>query len=109
MSLTPDTIAWLGLFLGVLGRVGVPYLRKLWAGEIKTFDIYYIWQGFAGFGLALVVAVLMAPNVLINASATFVQLLFTNFVVGFGAESIINEVFAIGQTSASKESPQQPS
>jgi len=99
MSTTPETLAWLGLLLGVIGRVAIPYLRKLWAGEIKQFDIYYVWQGFAGFILSLIVTVLMAPNILINPAATSFQLIITNFVVGFGSTSIINEVFAIGQVT----------
>jgi len=93
--LTPETIAVLGLILGVVARIALPYLRKLWGGEIKEFQIYYIWQGFAGLILALIAAVLIAPNILIVPEATFLQAITANFLVGFGAEALINEIFAL--------------
>lgn len=93
--LSPETIAVLGLILGVVARMALPYLRKLWSGEIKEFQIYYIWQSIAGLILALVAAVLIAPNILIIPEATFLQSITTNFLVGFGSEALINEIFAL--------------
>ena len=92
---TPEFVAAIGLFLGVLGRVSVPYLIKLWKGEIKEFQIYYLWQGLAGLGLAAIVVILVAPNMLINPDASFFQLIFANFTIGMGSTELISEVFTL--------------
>lgn len=93
--LTPEFVATIGLLLGVLGRTALPYLRKMWLGEIKDFQIYYIWQGIAAFILSLIVVVLIVPDVLINPTATFLQLMGANFLIGFGSTSLTNEIFAL--------------
>jgi len=93
--ITPELVAAIGLFLGVLGRVFIPYMIRLWKGEIKTFQIYYIWQGLAGLGLSAVVVILVAPNMLINTGATFVQLIVANFAIGMGSTELISEIFGL--------------
>jgi len=93
--MTPTFVAAIGLAIGVFARVSIPYLRKLWAGDVKQFQIYYIMQGFAGLALAAIVAILIAPNMLVSEGATFIQLVSANFVVGFGSTSLINEIFAL--------------
>lgn len=93
--MTPSFVAAIGLIIGVIARVSIPYLRKMWAGEIKEFQIYYIMQGFAGLILSAIVVILVAPNMLVSEGATFIQLVSTNFVIGFGSTSLINEIFAL--------------
>ena len=93
--LTPEILAAIGLLLGIIGRITLPYLRKMWLGEIKEFQIYYIWQGLAGLVLSMIVVILVAPNMLINPDASFIQLISANFLIGFGSESLINEIFAL--------------
>lgn len=98
-ALTPELVAWIGILIGVFARIMIPYLRKVWIGEIKEFDLYYLWVGFAGLILSLIASVLISPGMLINPDATFVQLITANFIVGFGSTSIINEIFALKEVT----------
>jgi len=101
--LSPELIAAIGLFLGVLARISIPYLIKVWTGEIKEFHIYYLWQALAGLGLSAIVVMLLAPNIFTNADATFIQLIFSNALVAFGSTEFIAEVFTLRDLK--KETP----
>lgn len=93
--LSPEFVAAIGLFLGVLARISIPYLIKLWKGEVTQFQIYYLWQALAGLALSGIVVILVAPNMLISTDATFFQLIVANFTVGIGSTELIAEVFTI--------------
>lgn len=97
MVVTAEMVAWMGMLIGVLARIALPYLRKVWTGEVKEFEIYHIWVGFAGLILSLIVSLLLAPNMLVFTNATFIQLIVANFAVGFGSTSLIHEVFAFNE------------
>ena len=93
--LSPEFVAAIGLLLGVLARVSIPYLIKLWTGEIKEFQIYYIWQGLAGLALSAIIVLLVAPSMLIAPNASFFQLIATNAVIGLGSTELISEIFTL--------------
>jgi hypothetical protein len=101
--LSPEFVAAIGLFLGVLARISIPYLIKLWTHEIKEFEIYYIWQALAGLGLSAIVVMLLAPNIFISVGASFLQLISANFLVAFGSTELIAEVFTLRDLK--KETP----
>jgi len=102
MEMTPELIAWIGMFLGVLARVMLPYLRKMWTGDIKEFKMYYLFTAFAGLILSLIITIMIAPEIFIMDGASFIQLLSANFLVSFGSTSLINEVFAYQELKESK-------
>ena len=93
--LSPESIAAIGLFLGVVARISLPYLIKIWTGEVKQFQIYYLWQALAGLGLSAIVVMLLAPNIFVNQGATFFQLISANILVAFGSTELIAEVFTL--------------
>jgi hypothetical protein len=93
--LSPEFIAAIGLFIGVAARISIPYLIKIWTGEIKQFQIYYLWQAIAGLAISAIVVVLVAPNMLINPDAGFFQLISANAFVGLGSTELISEVFTL--------------
>lgn len=102
MDMTPELIAWIGIIIGVFARIMLPYLRKLWTNDIKEFDIYYVWVAMVGLVVSLMVSMLIAPDMLINTGATFFELLTTNFTVGFGSTSLINEILAMREVTSEK-------
>ena len=59
MEMTTELVAWIAIFVGVLARMMLPYLRKMWAGDIKEFKMYYLWSGFAGLVMSLIVTMLI--------------------------------------------------
>lgn len=95
MNVSPELIAWVGILLGVFTRIMLPYLRKLWAGDIKEFDFYYLWVASIGLIFSLVVTMQLAPNIMVDQEASFVQILSANYVVGLGSTSLINEILAL--------------
>jgi hypothetical protein len=101
--LSPEFVAAIGLFLGVLARISIPYLIKIWTGEIKQFQIYYLWQALAGLALSAIVVILVAPNMLINPDANFFQLIFANAIIGLGSTELISEIFTLRDLK--KETP----
>lgn len=103
MDLTPELVAWIGILIGIFARIMLPYLRKTWTGDIKEFDIYYLWVALMGLVASVIVSMLIAPDMLINANATFFELLSTNFTIGFGSTSLINEIFDMREVISKEE------
>lgn len=106
--LTPESLAAIGLFLGVLARIAIPYLIKMWSGEIKDFQIYYLWQALAGLGLSAIVVLFLAPNMLVDPTASAFQLIVANFTVALGSTELISELFTLRDLRKPEPTPPAP-
>ncbi len=59
---TDFTIKIIGLFLGVVARSLIPWLRKLRNGEVKGFDKRYLYSGIATFILGVIITLVIFPQ-----------------------------------------------
>jgi len=90
------------IFVGVLARALLPYLRKWLADEEIGFQKRYIAIVIASF----VTAWLSFPN-FSEAFVDWWQILTASFVFGFGLQSTFTEVYAWFASAATSQ--QQPS
>ncbi len=96
---TDFTIKIIGLFLGVVARSLIPWLRKLRNGEVKGFDKRYLYSGIATFILGVIITLVLFPQFKGEAGATGVAPGFENyfrlfclaFGFGFGWNAIVLE------------------
>jgi len=84
-----------GVFLGVLSRSSLPFLRKLYQGKIKTFKKKYLYQGIGAFFISLIISFLIFPQYSFKKEAfsalEVFKLFCISFTFGFGFNSLINE------------------
>ncbi len=96
---TDFAIKIIGLFLGVVARSLIPWLRKLRNGEVKGFDKRYVYSGIATFILGVIITLVLFPQFKGEAGAAGAQLGFENyfrlfclaFGFGFGWNAIVLE------------------
>jgi len=99
VAINPEYIAFFGVFIGVLVRIYLPYIRKVYQGTVETFDNKYIISGLVGLVFALITTFLLGPEILIVPTDTMTSLLkvfWLNWITGFGASSVVNELLAWG-------------
>ncbi len=96
---TDFAIKIIGLFLGVVARSLIPWLRKLRNGEVKGFDKRYLYSGIATFILGVIITLVLFPQFKGEAGAVGVTPGFENyfrlfclaFGFGFGWNAIVLE------------------
>jgi hypothetical protein len=71
---TPFVIRILGIFLGILARTLLPWLRKLKEGEVRGFSARYVYSALASLAIGVVAG---------SAGDTFEDL-FKLFCLAFG-------------------------
>jgi len=96
---TDFAIKIIGLFLGVVARSLIPWLRKLRNGEVKGFDKRYLYSGIATFILGVIITLVLFPQFKGEAGGTGITPGFENyfrlfclaFGFGFGWNAIVLE------------------
>ncbi len=96
---TDFAIKIIGLFLGVVARSLIPWLRKLRNGEVKGFDKRYLYSGIATFILGVIITLVLFPQFKGEAGGAGVTPGFENyfrlfclaFGFGFGWNAIVLE------------------
>lgn len=104
---TATALAFLFAFVGVLARVFLPYLRKIWSGEITGFSEKYVVQTLAGVVMCLYVTMMVIPG-LVLTGLNMTAIIYANFIVGWGSVSVIDELFSWGDAQK-KTTPDKPS
>jgi hypothetical protein len=94
--LTTDFVLKLGgVFLGVLARALLPWLRKLRAGKVRGFDPRYLASAIGALLAGIIITLLVFPRFEAAAGgATFeayFKLFATAFGFGFGWNAIVLE------------------
>lgn len=89
------TLKLLGIFLGVLARTLVPYLRKLREGKVTGFQKGYLWSAVGSFALGFIVTLLIFPQFEVDSvdegAKASLRLFATAFGFGFGWNAIVSE------------------
>jgi len=88
---TPFIIKIVGLFLGVVARSLIPWLRKLHEGEVHSFDRRYFYSALATFILGIILTLVLFPRLEgevggpeAAAAAPAFEAYFRLFCVAFG-------------------------
>lgn len=85
-----------GVWLGVLARLMIPYLRKLYQGKNLKFNLKYLRRTIASIVLGSIFTLLLfpklnlAPQEVLNFESAF-KLFCLCFGFGFGFNSILLE------------------
>lgn len=102
--LTIDTIAFIGVFLGVLYRTVIPYLSKLKEDPDITFDKKYIVTLVISFLESIVVAMLIfesLPTAITTSVTASLAIFLASFAWGYTSNDIANTI--VGSSSGNKE------
>ncbi|MGQ9802175.1 MAG: hypothetical protein ACUVRL_11010 [Candidatus Saccharicenans sp.] len=94
---TVFVIKIIGLFLGVVARSLIPWLRKLRAGQVHGFDRRYFYSALATFILGIILTLVLFPQFKGEAGSTSsgfedcFRLFCLAFGFGFGWNAIVLE------------------
>lgn len=88
--------AFVGVIVGVLGRLLLPWYRKLRSGEIEGFDKKFLITALISLGISVPIAAILFPAFLTGFDAEVGALIafITGATFGWGAEDAINEIVA---------------
>src|SRR5512147_1232323 len=88
-------IKLLGLFLGVLARTALPWLRKVREGRVRGFSRRYLYSALASLALGLILTLTVFPRFEAGLAGAgfeaFFKLFALAFAFGFGWNALINE------------------
>ncbi|MDD5466116.1 MAG: hypothetical protein PHP73_07265 [Candidatus Omnitrophica bacterium] len=105
---TAFAIKILGLFLGVVARSLIPFLRKLRQGTVKRFDRRYLYSALGTFLLGIVITMVIFPQFKADAPGAgfeaYFQLFCLAFSFGFGWNAIVFEAGKWADWFVSEES-----
>lgn len=105
---TAFAIKILGLFLGVVARSLIPFLRKLRQGTVKSFDRRYFYSALGTFLLGIVITLVIYPQFKADAPGAgfeaYFQLFCLAFSFGFGWNAIVLEAGKWADWFVSEES-----
>ncbi|MCX8159711.1 MAG: hypothetical protein N3G18_02115 [Candidatus Saccharicenans sp.] len=98
---TPFIIKILGLFLGIVARSLIPWLRKLRQGEVHGFDRRYFYAGLTTFILGIILTLVLFPQFKDDSAGlgvasppgfeAFFRLFCLAFAFGFGWNAMVLE------------------
>jgi len=81
-----------GIFIGVLTRVFLPWVRKLKKGKVKGFNKKYLYSAAGSIIFGLVVTLLVLPQFKLPGDSTsWIESFAVAFGFGFGWHSIVDE------------------
>jgi hypothetical protein len=84
-----------GLFLGVIARTLLPWLRKVREGKVRRFDRRYLLSALASLAIGLILTLVLFPRFEAGADGRTFEALFKLFALafafGFGWNALVNE------------------
>lgn len=106
---TDVLIKFSGLFLGVLARTLLPWLRKVRDGKVRRFARRYLLSALASLAIGLILTLVLFPRFEAGADGRTFEALFKLFTLafafGFGWNALVNEG---GAWTAEPEGPAVP-
>ena len=89
-------LSFVGIFLGCLCRLLLPYLRKLKENPNLKFDWKYLITFAISLVSAFVASALIFPSFSIPEGAEY-QIFFLSFIAGWSSTDILSEIVATGE------------
>jgi len=86
-------VVFVGLFLGCLARVTLPYLRKAKENPDIKFELKYLATFGFNIVVSLIATMLLLPTVQVENGA-MVTIFTTAFVTGWGAQDLLNNILS---------------
>lgn len=84
-----------GLFLGVLARTLLPWLRKVRDGQARGFSRRYLYAALASLAIGTILTLVIFPRFEAGPEAAGFEALFKLFALafafGFGWNALVNE------------------
>jgi hypothetical protein len=84
-----------GLFLGVLARTLLPWLRKVRDGKARGFNRRYIYAALASLAIGVILTLVIFPRFEAGPEGAGFEALFKLFALafafGFGWNALVNE------------------
>jgi len=89
---TSELALYVGFFIGVAGKVLLPYIRKIEEGKIEGFNAKYFWTAVVTFLYMIPInfTVLASLNV---DNLPWLFCVWLGICVGFGGQSLTNEAY----------------
>lgn len=86
-----------GLFLGVLARTWLPYIRKMKQGKIEKFEMKFLRQAIGSVVVAAIATLLLLPQYQGDPGPAIdcvsqIKVFAAAFAYGFGANTLLNEL-----------------
>lgn len=88
--MNPVTVAFIGVFLGIVSRTAFPYLRKVAAGEKLKWNHDYTAAALATLVLCIIVTALVFPGLMVTETGILWPFLM-GYIFGFGFDALIIE------------------
>lgn len=100
-------VTFSGLFLGILARTALPWLRKVREGKARRFDRRYLWSALAALAIGLIFTLTVFPRFEAGlegrAFEAFFRLFSLAFGFGFGWNALVNEGGAWASGTGSRD------
>jgi len=78
-------LKFLGVFLGVLARTLLPWLRKLREGQVVRFNKRYLYSTLGSLAIGFILTLVIFPQLAVaNDSSPVVEAYFKLFCLAFG-------------------------
>ena len=81
---TEFALKFLGVFLGVLARTLVPWLRKVREGQIMKFDRRYLYSTMASLAIGFILTLVIFPQLTVTNGGPGFEAYFELFCLAFG-------------------------
>ena len=93
---TEFMLKFVGVFLGVLARTMLPWLRKLREGQVLKFDKRYLYTTAASLAIGFILTLVMFPQLTVPAGGApgfeaYFKLFCLAFGFGFGWNGLVLE------------------
>jgi len=97
-----------GLFLGVLARTILPWLRKVREGKVRGFSRRYLYSALASAAIGLILTLTLFPQFEGGPDGRTFEAFFKLFCLAFGFGFGFNALFNEGGAWASKPAAVEP-
>jgi hypothetical protein len=81
---TEFVLKFVGVFLGVLARTLVPWLRKLREGQVMKFDRRYVYSTLGSLAIGFILTLVIFPQLTVAGDAPGFEAYFKLFCLAFG-------------------------
>jgi len=88
-------VAFLGIFLGSLSRIILPYLRKAKENPNLTFDIRYVITFTVSLIMALIASIVILAGFEVPEGQLY-KIFAVSFLTGWGAQDVLNQIVDTG-------------